>query len=70
MGGSPYLFVIHHFVDVDGGLGVLTQVPLLLAQEPFPALGAQFWGNTTGENISLLQLLRGPSAGPLTANPE
>lgn len=40
--GSPYLFIIHHFVDVDGGLGVLAQVPLLLAQQPFSALWTEF----------------------------
>lgn len=50
MGKSLYLFIIHHFVDVDGSLGVLAQVPLLLAQEPFPAFGAQFWANTKGKN--------------------
>lgn len=51
MGESPYLFIIHHLVDVDGGLGVLAQVPLLLAQEPFPALRAQFWANTKGKSL-------------------
>lgn len=48
-GEGPYLLVVHHFVDVDSGLRVLAQVPLLLAQEPFPAFGAQFWANTKGK---------------------
>lgn len=27
-----YLFIIHDFMDIDGGLSVFTQVPLLLTQ--------------------------------------
>lgn len=40
-GSGPYPLVFHHFADIDGCLGVLPEVPLLLEQETLSALPAQ-----------------------------
>lgn len=38
---GPYPLVFYHFADVDGRLGVLPEVPLLLEKEALSALPTQ-----------------------------